>query len=67
MIKMSDLGTPLNWRNLPEIDDVTAPYYAHAVNCHDDLVEALHDLLTRPTDGAARVRARAALAKACGE
>lgn len=32
-----------------------------------DMFEALHDLLTRPTDGAARERARAALAKARGE
>lgn len=31
-----------------------------------EMREALHDLLTRPTDGAARLRARAALAKADG-
>lgn len=31
-----------------------------------ELLAALHDLLTRPTDGAARVRARAAIAKAEG-
>jgi hypothetical protein len=32
----------------------------------EKLREALHDLLTRPTDAAARMRARAALAKAEG-
>ncbi len=31
-----------------------------------DFLEALHDLLTRPTDGSARVRARAVVAKAEG-
>lgn len=35
-------------------------------NVHGDLLEALHDLLTRPNDGAARERARAAIAKATG-
>lgn len=39
---------------------------AHLIVSAPDLYEALHDLLTRPTDGTARVRARAALDKAEG-
>ena len=39
---------------------------AHLIAAAPDMLEALHDLLTRPTDGAARVRARAAISKATG-
>jgi hypothetical protein len=37
---------------------------ANLIAAAPDLLEALHDLLARPTDGAARERARAAVAKA---
>jgi hypothetical protein len=46
--------------------EANAKRIALALECHDDMLEALHDLLTRPTDGAARERARAAIAKARG-
>lgn len=39
---------------------------ARLASAAPDMLAALHDLLTRPTDGAARERARAAIAKAEG-
>ena len=50
-------------------DDIAGDIDANArlIAAAPDMFEALNDLLTRPTDPAARIRARAALAKAIGQ